>query len=259
MLKLGICTDIENAAALKRAGFDYLELGFSKAASLSDEAFDALLEKVRTAPLPVEAMNSMLPGDFVLCSEEGTGEKIRAFLEKGFTRAEAMGVKIVVFGAGGARRLPEGMPEEEGYDYLEKYLRMAGPLAEKHGIRVAIEPLRAAECNILNYVREAKALEEKVGLPSVGSLADLYHMMCGNDNYKDVEKGVIHCHIADRKSRAYPKKGDGSEADYEAFFNALKKSGYEGRVSIEGGAPADFEAGIKESFLLLDGLRRKSL
>ena len=35
--------------------------------------------------------------------------------------------------------------------------------------------------------------------------------------------GVIHTHIAERTARAYPRRGDGSDADYEEFFRRLIK------------------------------------
>ena len=156
MIRLGICTAVDNAELMKKAGYEYVELPFSSVAAMTDETFLELKKKADKAPLPIEAMNSMLPGDFVLCSPDGTSERLKEFLERGFSRAESLGVKIVVFGAGRARNRLEGMSEEEGYDWLEKYLRMAAPLAENHGIRIAIEPLRAQESNIINHVKEAR-------------------------------------------------------------------------------------------------------
>ncbi|MBQ6550977.1 MAG: sugar phosphate isomerase/epimerase [Lachnospiraceae bacterium] len=254
MIRLGICTSIDRAAAMKAAGFDYVELSLSQVTALSDEEFEALAREVDAAPLPVEAMNSMMPGTYRILTKEGTPAEVYAFLEKGFTRAERLGVKVIVFGAGGARRLPDDMTMEEGLQGLTVFLKAAGELAEKHGLRIAVEPLRAEETNIVNYVREAQALAKRAGRGNIGALADLYHMMCGNDSYEDMEKGLIHCHIAERKERAWPRWGDGSETDYRAFFGALKRSQYDGRVSIEGRAPEDFEEAARASYALLSAL-----
>ena len=255
MIRLGVCTTIDHASCLKEAGFDYIELGLSSIAALSEEEFDILRCKVQASPLPVEAVNSMIPGTYQICRKEGLGEDVVQYLETAFDRAAQLGVKVAVFGAGAARRVPEGMSPAEGLDCLEAFLKTAGMLAEQKGLRIAIEPLRAEETNIIHYVRDAQALAARVNLPNVGALADLYHMMSGNDAYEDMKNGLTHCHIAERFERTWPAYGDGSEADYEAFFDALKASGYEGRVSIEGRAPEDFAAGAEASFKLLSALR----
>ena len=254
MIRLGICTSIDNAPLMARLGYDYVEMGMTQVARMSETEYAACRAAVSSSPLPVEAMNGMIPADYPLCGPEGTGAGVRAYLETAFARAEELGVKVVVFGSGGARRLPEGMTLAQGYAYLAAYLSLAGAMAEDHGLAIAIEPLRAAECNILHHVAEAQYLAGRVGRSNVGALADLYHMMAGGEAATSVELGVIHCHIAERAARAYPKAGDGSEADYADFFARLKKGGYEGRVSIEGSCK-DFAADAEAAIALLNTYR----
>lgn len=254
MIRLGICTSVDNAALMKRMGYDYIELGMTQVAQMSEEDYAALREAVRLSPLPVEAMNSMIPAEYPLCGPEGTSQRVRDYLTRAFSRARELGVQVVVFGSGGARRLPEGMTQAQGYAYLASYLALAGGMAQDYGLTIAIEPLRAAECNIINHVAEAQYLAGRVGLQNVGALADLYHMMAGNEDCTAVELGVKHCHIAERVNRAYPCAGDGSEADYAAFFRQLKKGGYDGRVSIEGGCK-DFAADAEAAIRLLNTYR----
>lgn len=256
MIRLGVCTGIENAEIVKNAGFDYIELNCANAAQMSEADFEEYLAAVKASPIPAESMNCMLPGGFVLCGEQGTGDEIRAYLETAFTRAEKLGIRVIVFGSGGARRVPEGMTQEAAYDYLEAYLKLAAPMAEAHGIRIAIEPLRAAECNILNFVEEAQMLAGRVNHPAVAALADMYHMAEGEDSMEGLDHGmgVIHTHIACPGTRAWPKAGDAGLAMYTEFFERLKKAGYEGRASIEGGTE-DIEKDAPEAFKLLDALR----
>lgn len=251
MICLGICTSIDNAPLMAEIGYDYIELGMTAVTRMSDEEYADLLAKVKASPLPVEAMNGMIPADYPLCSEACTGDAVKEYLKKAFTRAHELGVKVVVFGSGGARRLPEGMRYVDGYKYLTAYLELAGDMAAEYGISIAIEPLRAAECNIINHVAEAQWLAKQVARKNVGALADLYHMMAGNEDSSAVgmkrQGSVIHCHIADRANRAYPAANDGSQADYAEFFAALKKVDYQGRVSIEGGCK-DFAADAKAAY-----------
>ena len=63
MIRLGICTGIENAAVMKEIGYDYVEMGMTAVTQLSAEDYAVLLAKVKDAPLPVEAMNGMIPGE----------------------------------------------------------------------------------------------------------------------------------------------------------------------------------------------------
>lgn len=256
MIRLGICTGIENAVLMKEIGYDYVELNLSRIAAMTDEDFVQLEREAGEAPLPVEAANSMLPGDFVLCSGEGTGERMRSYLKTAFGRAAALGIKIIVFGSGRARSLPESVSRAEGMDRLAAFLRLAGPMAAEHGIRIAIEPLRRQECNFINTVAEGQELSAFAAVPNVLALADLYHMMSGEEPYDALDNGigVIHAHIAERLKRSYPRQGDGSDADYAEFFRRLKSAGYEGRVSIEGRSD-DFAADAAAAYLLLNSLR----
>lgn len=254
MIRLGICTGIEHAALMKEIGYDYVELGMTTVAQLDAAAYADLRKQVQAAPLPVEAMNGMIPGEYCLCSPEGTGPAVREYLARAFDRAQELGVQIVVFGSGGARRLPEGMRYADGYRYLTDYLRLAGSVAHQHDMTIAIEPLRAQECNIINHVAEAQYLAERVGQSNVGALADLYHMMAGGEDCAALEKSVLHCHIAERVQRAYPKAGDGTQKEYAEFFGKLKAQGYAGRVSVEGSC-TDFAMAARDAYIELDGYR----
>ena len=257
MIKLGICTSIDNAALMKEIGYDYIELGLSGIAEMDEAEYRELLAKVKASPLPVEAANSMVPARFKLCSAEGTGEEISAYLDKAFARAEELGIEMVVFGSGGARRMPDEMSESEGYKLLSQFLRLAARKAERHFITIAVEPLRAEECNIINFVTDAQRLASMTMCLNVGALADLYHMMAGGDYYDDLENGIgiIHAHIAEERFRGFPKLSDACYQEYAEFFRTLKHIGYEGRVSIEGRAD-DFILDAREAYRTLDPLRK---
>ena len=258
MIRLGICTSIDNAPRMAEIGYDYVELGMTAVTRMSDEEYADLLSKVKASPLPVEAMNGMIPADYVLCSDECDGAAVKDYLTKAFARADELGVKVVVFGSGGARKLPEGMRHADGFRYLVRYLQLASSIAAPYGISIAIEPLRAAECNIINHVAEAQWLAKQSGCKNVGALADLYHMMAGSEDCSSILMkkygSVIHCHIAERLTRAYPAPADGSQNEYTEFFTALKHVGYEGRVSVEGGCK-DFAAEAKSAYAELNSYR----
>ena len=135
MIRLGICTSIDHAAVMKEIGYDYVELGMTQVAQLSDADYAALRDQVKAAPLPVEAMNGMIPAEYPLCCPEGTGKRVQDYLAGAFARAQELGVRVVVFGSGGARRVPEGVTPAQAYCYLADYLALAGRMAAQHGLR----------------------------------------------------------------------------------------------------------------------------
>ena len=80
-------------------------------------------------------------------------------------------------------------------------------------------------------------------------------MMAGGEDCAALEKPVLHCHIAERVRRAYPKAGDGTQKEYAEMFGKLKAQGFAGRVSIEGGC-TDFVADARAAYAELDGYRK---
>ena len=137
-------------------------------------------------------------------------------------------------GVCGSRNVPEGWPIEKANTQLVQFLKLAARYTEKHGIKIAIEPLNNKECNIINTVNEAIDLTDMVNLPNVGVLADWYYMCSDNEGVQGIlaaKEKLLHCHIVKPDGRTYPLPGDGE--DYSVFFNSLIKIGYSGRISVE--------------------------
>lgn len=260
MIKLGICTGIENARGLALAGFDYIETGLSGVAAMDGEAFARAREALAAAGLPCEAMNGMLPGDIPLTGPQVDRGQIEGYLSLAFGRARELGARVVVFGSGASRSVPRGWPQDKAWRQLGDFLALADGLAGECGLRIAIEPLRREESNILRYVSEALALASLLQLPHVGVLGDTYHMAQGHEPASALaEAGDLlwHVHMARPRGRAYPTAQDPADdlESYAGLFSTLRGIGYEGRVSVEGQC-GDFLEDARASFALLDGLRR---
>ncbi|MCL2195804.1 MAG: sugar phosphate isomerase/epimerase [Oscillospiraceae bacterium] len=250
-MKIGICGGADKAALAKSAGCDYLEMHFTHTAQLDDETFAETREELARVGIPCEAMNCFLPADFQLASPELDVSALQTFLAKGFMRAEQLGVQVVVFGAGRARRLPDGMPKQTGWQILAPICRLAGDLAAKHGITIAIEPLNVRECNVVNTLRDGLALMKLADHPNVRLLADMYHISDNGEDTRDLllaGTNLLHCHAAS-PGRKFPMPGDGH--DYTPFFAALHEIGYTGRVSIEAAAPNSPEEDLATCVALL--------
>ena len=260
MNRLGVCTSADNIDVVADAGFDYLEIGFAWLHGLSEEEYQQLLEKVKASRIGVEASNGMLPGDLKVTGPDVDETAIRAYLEKTFRRGQELGIKVVVFGSGAARRVPDGFPQDEAWRQIARYLTIVSEYCVKYGIDLAIEPLRRAECNIMNLVTEATLMSAMLNLPGIGVLGDTHHMLCGAEPYSafgQAGKLLKHVHIGhsmgNEKGRDYPSPGD--DGDYAEVFAALKEAGYEGRVSIEAKCE-DIKTEAPLAFQVLDEARR---
>ncbi len=230
----------EGTRAIIDAGFDFAEIGVGMVMRLSDEDFDRCVSDL----LPIRAANSFIPFHFHIVSDGAVdnGSPLVEYLEKALYRMSRLGVKVVVFGSGGARRIPEGMERADGHEYIKKFLRIAGDIAAKNGVMIAIEPLRECECNAINYSFEGEKLAKDVSHPSIAYLADAFHMAEGGepaDSLESAETLPIHIHISEAPDRTRPGCHGG---EYLSEFAAsLKRTAYDGMISVECGFK-DFKA-----------------
>ena len=255
-MKFGICTGVENAALLKKIGYDYFEPGFANFGKMTDDEYKSFCDAVAKAGIKPEATNLMLPGTtYRIVGEEVDLAPVKDFLELCFARAAGIGCETVVFGSSGAKKVPDGFDRAKAYDQIEDYLRLAAPIAQNNNITIAIEPLRFAECNIINFVAEAAYMAARVDHPYVRVLGDYYHIAMNREDCEALPAfahRLEHMHIARNGNRAYPLPGDG--CDYAVFMNALKQAGYRKRVSIEGKAENGLEVDAEKALELLKSL-----
>lgn len=235
-MKFGVCCSLDKALLVQEAGYDFFELGFGAFADQSEEEFQKAKQQVRALSIYPEAMNGMLPGRFRLTGEEADLTPVKPFLERGFARAAEVGTRVVVFGSGSARRMPEGFTDmARAYNQLEEYLLLTSDCAAENGINIAIEPLSFRDCNVINLVSQGAYLAGRVNRPNVRVLADYFHVEQNKENPESIvgfAHRMEHCHLANPITRKQPLPDDG--VDYSPFFSALNRAGYEKRVSIEG-------------------------
>ena len=256
MIKLGICTDISNIKTVEAIGYDYMETGLFRLADMTDEEYGNVADTVANAGIKVEACNGMMPASIPVTGPNVQAARIHEYLDKAFARAKALGVEIVVFGSAGSRNVPKGFPMGQAWRQIGNFLRLVQSHATDHGITIAIEPLRRGESNIINFVSEAVAISSLLQLDNVKALGDTYHMMRNGEPLSELTKAgdmLAHVHTANSIGRILPKEGDGE--DYLGIFKALKKGGYEARISCEAGCES-FERDAKAAFKVLDDCRK---
>ncbi|MEA4966072.1 MAG: sugar phosphate isomerase/epimerase family protein [Oscillospiraceae bacterium] len=246
-------TGYEHLRALRDCGFDYAELPLAEMMAMSEADFAALHMALRQTGIPCEVCNNFFPKTARLTGPNEDWAALR-YAEAALGRASLLGAKVVVFGSGAAKQVPAGFPLERGYEQVVRLLRGIGPMAAARGITIAIEPLRQAECNLINTFREGCRLADDVAHPAVRVLVDFYHMTAERES-PDVLRTLgpghlAHVHFANPNGRVYPAGAE--EADYAPFFAALRAVPYDGRISCEAyaGRFADDAAAARQFFNL---------
>jgi sugar phosphate isomerase/epimerase len=127
---------------------------------------------------------------------------------------------------------------------------MAGDIARRHEITIAIEPLRRKESNILNTGDETLEMVRTVKHPNVRMIIDYFHLREENEDPRILEvaqREIVHLHFANPHGRVWPR--DLREDDhYTAFFGYLKKTDYSGGISIEGRGSLETDGAAGRAF-----------
>lgn len=232
---IGVCTKVVNNAMWAGYGYSFVEesvQGFLIPQKSEDE-FNEQLSVCKMSKLPVYACNSFLPGSLKCVGENAVHPEIIEYAETTFRRAKMAGTRIIVFGSGGSRKIPEGFSVAKARQQFVNLCKQLGPLAAQYDIIIVIEPLNKRECNFINTVAEGGEIVKDVNHPNVQLLADIYHMKMddeGPGNILKYGKYLRHVHIAEKEERAAP--GTHGE-DFRPYFEALKKAKYKGSISIE--------------------------
>ena len=241
-IRLGVCTSFHNIPTLIDAGYDYIEFNFTSLVQMTDEEFAQAKALVEKYDFYAESFNCFFPGEMRLTGPDVDYDLITAYIEKGMARAAALGAKVTVIGSGGSRKIPDGFDFATGYDQFSKVLSLAGDIASKYGIMVVVEPLHARETNLINTVAQGIEMVKKVNKPNVKVNADFYHMYKSEETldairYNDGWLGHLHLARAN-DDRAMPYEEDTHKV--KEWANAVKESGYEGRLSLEGSYLPEF-------------------
>ena len=100
-MKLGCCASLWEDMILKlpAAGADYAEAGFSSLMGKSLDQVRARAAQLEKAGVSLESMNVLFPGDFRLTGPQADFSAVDSYLEENLPKAQALGVKVVVFGS----------------------------------------------------------------------------------------------------------------------------------------------------------------
>ncbi|MBQ8183524.1 MAG: sugar phosphate isomerase/epimerase [Clostridia bacterium] len=260
-MKIGVCRGLDDFDAMNaaiQAGVDYWETGFSCLAEFDDEKINTCKETLKACGLTCIASNGFIPGNMKLVGDDVDYVALKEYIDRGFERAEKIGVKKVVLGSGKARSFPEGFSLEKAKEQLAFFLKeYAAPRAKKADCIIVIEPLRFCESTMIYTVADGVEIARMSKSDNVKGLADLYHVYGNCDSIEGIAqfKGEIrHAHIAQPDTRRYPSLFDGDDIKsiYKKFFASLRASGCD-TCSIEARTD-DFNGEISDAIKVLKSI-----
>lgn len=218
-------------AAIKEHGFDGVELPVFEAAAFPAAAIRKALEENR-----LECTTSVvLPnGTHLGSSDPVIRRKTGGYLSDCVKAAADAGARIVagpIYSPVGY--LPGRRRTADEWKWAVEGFQALGPVAQRHGVALAIEPLNRFETYFFNTAADVAALCDEVNHPAVGALFDTFH---ANIEEKDIAQGIRavarhlkHVHTCEN-DRGTPGSG---HIEWDSVFAALRDIGYDGWLTIE--------------------------
>ncbi len=224
---------VECIEPLAEFGYDYIELSLSHLVPMHEDFCSAIVERLCKSKLPCLACNNFFPATLRLTGPEANLKANLAYAETAIQRASQLGAKKIVFGSSGAKNVPSGFPLDKAWTQIRDLLKQLGPIAQKHNLIIAIEPISRPESNIVLTAAEGLDLMQEVDHPNIRLLIDYYHLRTEDESESIVltaNDAIHHVHLATSDGRRFPKTID---EGMESFLQNLRAIDYRGGISIE--------------------------
>ena len=233
--EIGIAQSLDNDSLLYASGYHYVVENVQNLFSpikVSDEQFEKNLVRIKQSKLKIYAVNVFIPGELKVVGPDVDEMKVLLYCERVFKRCQAAGISMIVWGSGGARKIPDGFDREKAKEQFIAIAKKIAAMAARYNIKLALENLNRSETNFINTAEEALTIVKAVDHPNFKLCADIYHMLREDEGPAILEragKHIIHCDIAEKNNRNAP-----TSEDFTPYLKALKKIKYTGKIIIEG-------------------------
>jgi len=254
-VKLGIRTDFVNLPEAAALGFDYVELSLRDLAALPEADFSDFVDYVEGNRIPVAACSDMLPEDLAVTGARVNATALHGYLNHALGRARRLGVRVAVLDSGKSRAVDSDGDFPFAWRQLGNFLRLAQGHARECGLHIALEPLRKADCALLNLVSEATLICGLLQLDNVGVAAHWGSMSMASEPMSALWRAaplLRHVHLENALDGRLPRPGDGE--DYARLLSPLVDMGYAGGVSLCGRITEGFIPEARQALEYIRGL-----
>ena len=235
MIPIGIATDFANLPEAHALGYDFVEVPLDALAALSDAYFEEFAAYCAGSGIRVSAVNRLLPDGLSVVGPDVHAPALHDYLKRAFGRAKRLGAKVIALDGAQSR----GVSKDGGFPFawrqLGNFLRLCQGHARDCGVTIALEPLRKADCSLLNLVSEATLIAGLLQLDNIAVAAHWGHMSMASEPMSVLWKAgplLRHVHVENALTRRLPRPGDGE--DYARLTRVLEDIGYIGGVSLCG-------------------------
>lgn len=235
-MKIGACVNAKDSVFDAPKAADYLEPAASAIYNYDEELFLRIKQAVKDGLFRMYSANVLIDSSMRLTGPDVDLAAIRSYCERSFDLLDQLGIKMLVFGSGKAKHVPDGFPMEKAWDQLFELGNLLSDEAKKHGQIIAVEPLSYQDVNIINTVEDAAYYAKAVNRDNFKILVDFYHFHNNGEDFSSIEKHrdlLVHAHFAAPITRMPPRTEE-EWAYFKECVALLKRIGYKGGLSFEG-------------------------
>jgi len=163
------------------------------------------------------------------------GKNAVKYLKDSVDFAVKIGAKLIIVVPSPVGRTvqPVGKTIDELRNNAIENIREAASYAQGFGVSFVIEAINRYETYFINTLEKAYSLVRDIGRPSVGIMADLFHMSIEESSFTQsllvIQDKLLHVHVADNTREP---AGLG-HTDFKEIIRVLKRIGYTGSLTME--------------------------
>ena len=254
-MKIGCFAFTDQIETVQKIGYDCIELDLTEIVEMSDEQFAELQQRVAHSTLGFEVFSGLLPLSVRFHAADFDEAYWLHHVSVAASRAAALGARMIPFGAGKCRSIPDDCRDVAAAKahVLRLVQKIADILAE-HQLDLVVEPLGPANSNYLNTIPETVSFVRQVNRPNCHTMCDMRHMFKLDEPFSDIPlcaSDIRHAHIDYPRgtARLFPQAED--DYEYRPYLQALKAANYNAILTIEATAYTDFEKEAGSALLYL--------
>lgn len=168
-------------------------------------------------------------------SDEQVRQKSIDYLNRLIDFCGDLNGKYMIFGSPSQRSTVQGMTVEQAVDNFVDGLAQVADHASERGVKILVEPLSSDQTNVVNTLKEAVQIVQKIDHPAIKTMFDYHNtadeMMALDELVRKYIDYIYHVHVQEMDG-TYLGTGDAADELVE-IFQVLKEEGYDRWISLE--------------------------